>query len=1064
MLNHDRKHPLQLAATLLVVGCAWLTPDSASAATFVVVSSGDGGDASPGDGACATAAGVCTLRAAIQEHNALGGANAIHFNLSPLAAIRPSTNLPAPDSDLVIDGTTQPGFTGIPLVVLDGVDVGGGIGLRPDGRSEIRGLVLVLWERGIVLDRGPDVVVAGNFIGLSLSGISAQRNGYGNLIASPHHVIGGPDPADRNWISGNDIAGIEIYDTGDYTLIEGNYLGTDAGGNLDVPNTIGIESFGAQDVVIRDNLISGNTYFGLRLMGIGGAVTGNLIGTDASGTLPIPNEIGAEISGNGTQVGPVVGGPEPGAGNTISGNSFGALDVSAEVLVQGNRIGTARDDLRPISNGEFGISAQGPATIGGAAPGAGNVIAYNGGLGINPGPGIQARDVVFMQRNSIFSNAGLGIHRTWDPVYGAFLSEARSTRVRGSAVFLPFRSVTVDLYANTSLDPSGFGEGETWIGSAAVFTDAAGSATFEISLAFPMAPGLFVSATITDTDEGTSGFSPGLEVSGCLPGSGPCCDADGDLLPAGTGCRPAAGACDLTEVCDGASAACPPDAFLPSGATCRAAAGDCDAAESCAGDSAACPADLFLPDTALCRSTAGACDLAESCTGLAAACPEDAVHPVTVVCRAAVGACDLAETCTGASAACPPDAVFGEDTICRPASCVDGVETLATACAGTAGTCPPRSERPCAAYACGPTGCLTGCQTGADCAPGYTCEAGACLAPGGLGDPCFSAAECLSSSCVDGFCCDGSCAGQCEACDRAGAEGACGPVEGEPHGERTPCTADGSACGGACDGTNPEACAYPGVETPCREASCIDAVAVLPAACQGDGACPAEQAQACAPADCDGAICGKGCALDADCGAGQYCAAGVCADKLTQGEPCSGDHQCLSGPCVDGFCCDGACAGQCEACDLAGSEGACGPVEGAPHGGRAACAGQGACQGSCDGSDRDACALPVAGTACSPARCENYLATLAGTCDGAGTCSAATQVSCVPYVCGADGCLTTCLSSMDCVGGHECADGQCRPFELEASSGCGTSGGSDLGGLVSVLLLAGLWFARRRPR
>lgn len=61
-------------AMLLVVGLAVVTARPAAAAvhTFVVDSVEFGGpDASPGDGTCATAAGTCTLRAAIEESNAL---------------------------------------------------------------------------------------------------------------------------------------------------------------------------------------------------------------------------------------------------------------------------------------------------------------------------------------------------------------------------------------------------------------------------------------------------------------------------------------------------------------------------------------------------------------------------------------------------------------------------------------------------------------------------------------------------------------------------------------------------------------------------------------------------------------------------------------------------------------------------------------------------------------------------------------------------------------------------------------------------------------------------------
>jgi len=59
----------------LLVAAALAAP--ACAATFVVDSAIDAVDEGPGDGICRTAAGACTLRAAVQEANALAGPDAI---------------------------------------------------------------------------------------------------------------------------------------------------------------------------------------------------------------------------------------------------------------------------------------------------------------------------------------------------------------------------------------------------------------------------------------------------------------------------------------------------------------------------------------------------------------------------------------------------------------------------------------------------------------------------------------------------------------------------------------------------------------------------------------------------------------------------------------------------------------------------------------------------------------------------------------------------------------------------------------------------------------------------
>ncbi|HOX47522.1 MAG TPA: hypothetical protein PK668_28270, partial [Myxococcota bacterium] len=317
----------------------------------------------------------------------------------------------------------------------------------------------------------------------------------------------------------------------------------------------------------------------------------------------------------------------------------------------------------------------------------------------------------------------------------------------------------------------------------------------------------------------------------CTGASGLC--PDDVLAAAGVPCREVAGPCDLSESCSGSSAACPPDTFQPDTFECRAPAAACDRAERCTGGGAACPADSLQPSIFVCRPAAGPCDLAESCSGSAAGCPEDSFQPAGLECRVAAGWCDLTERCTGAGASCPDDSfrsstyecrpaagvcdpgelcpgnspdcpadsLAAADTACRAGSCTHGVETDTTYCNGTTVDCPAATTSPCDPYTCGPDACLATCSGANDCLPGYRCDAGSCVSAGAQGAPCLAAAECLSEFCVDGFCCDGACTGQCEGCDLAGSEGACGPVEGEPHGERTPCAADGSVCDGACDGT-----------------------------------------------------------------------------------------------------------------------------------------------------------------------------------------------------------------------------------------------------------------------
>ena len=70
-----------------------------NAADFTVDTTADGTDASPGDGACASFSGACTLRAAIMEANALAGAETITL---PAGTYRPA--LGVNDEDLGAEG------------------------------------------------------------------------------------------------------------------------------------------------------------------------------------------------------------------------------------------------------------------------------------------------------------------------------------------------------------------------------------------------------------------------------------------------------------------------------------------------------------------------------------------------------------------------------------------------------------------------------------------------------------------------------------------------------------------------------------------------------------------------------------------------------------------------------------------------------------------------------------------------------------------------------------------------------------------------------------------------
>ncbi len=421
---------------------------------------------------------------------------------------------------------------------------------------------------------------------------------------------------------------------------------------------------------------------------------------------------------------------------------------------------------------------------------------------------------------------------------------------------------------------------------------------------------------------------------------------------------------------------------------------------------------------AACNGQCEACDVAGSVGTCVAV--SGAPHGARVVCDSDGTSCGGA--CDGASrTAC---AYPGAASSCRAASCAAGTATLAAACDGQ-GHCPAAQTEACAPYVCGAAACSGNCGVDADCTAGNWCSGGVCEPKKTPGVACGADHQCGSGFCTDGVCCDVACDGQCEACDVAGSVGSCSAVTGSPHAGRAQCASDGSSCGGACSGQRRDACTYPTASVQCRAASCAAGVATLAAACDGAGACPAEQTQACTPFVCGASACLGNCHADADCSAGNWCAAGVCVPKRAPGVACGGANQCGSGFCVDGVCCDVACDGQCQACDVPGSAGSCVPVAGAPHGGRPACATDGtACGGQCGGEDPTACAYPA--TECRAASCAGGVATMAATCSE-GRCPPAQERSCGRFACGSSACMGDCASDAQCADGSWCAAGVCEP-------------------------------------
>jgi hypothetical protein len=193
-----------------------------------------------------------------------------------------------------------------------------------------------------------------------------------------------------------DSPAILVEGTGDH--VEGNFIGTDVTGTQVAGNaSFGIQIAGSNAVVggttpDARNIISGNgnsssvLYLdegGIRDRGTGDTVQGNFIGTDVSGKIALGNG-GQGVTGGGSGVAvygnnATIGGTAPGAGNLISGNQSG-IGAGGSGVIEGNLIGTDVSGTSALGNSE-GIRAGNPMTIGGNSitnPAARNVISGNG--------------------------------------------------------------------------------------------------------------------------------------------------------------------------------------------------------------------------------------------------------------------------------------------------------------------------------------------------------------------------------------------------------------------------------------------------------------------------------------------------------------------------------------------------------------------------------------------------------------------------------------------------------------------------------------------------------------
>jgi len=225
---------------------------------------------------CVTTKNDCTgcgsLRDAIANANSSPGMDEISFNdafSGSTQTITLSSPLPSLTEAVVLDGTSNCGSQTINKVRVDGGNNLSRAVNLPSGGSVVRGLVVTRFNNGMQLSQSTGNIIEGNFIGVDAGGNNARGNGRGVMVNNAaNNTIGGTASPSTNIISGN-TTGIEI-------------SGNNATGNLVRLNLIG---------VTNNNTAIGNDQNGIDILS--GAAR-NTIG----GTTPQAGNVLNVIAGN----------------------------------------------------------------------------------------------------------------------------------------------------------------------------------------------------------------------------------------------------------------------------------------------------------------------------------------------------------------------------------------------------------------------------------------------------------------------------------------------------------------------------------------------------------------------------------------------------------------------------------------------------------------------------------------------------------------------------------------------------------------------------------------------
>lgn len=615
-------------------------------------------------------------------------------------------------------------------------------------------------------------------------------------------------------------------------FVYNNNIGTDPTGMLARPNTTtGILIDGQAQATLEVNLVSGNP---VGVTVVDGAATdaGDSIGRNANNSGYLPNGTGILLDGASFSVGY----PYP----TVAGNTGDGIHIKGA----GSNVNISAN-TSIFANGGAGIAVEASARsnfFSGAS------IHDNGGLGIdlldaNGNYGVTPNDPGD-------ADAGANDLQNFPTGKTGFPAPRlcnNGTLVDGGLDSLPNTQFKISLYQSPQCDPSGYGEGQQYVSSQTITTDATGHKDFVFNLPTAIMGG-WVVTLLADGPGGTSEFSECAALQATCPPVPPSTTTSTTTtqtattmtatttstttttagpttttMPGATTTTTTAttttsttvtstttsttrttttsttvpvcgnGIVEAGEACDfgannGLGNCCDATTcqLTAPDIICRAHSGPCDTDAVCSGTTDACPENLPKPSNAICRQAEGPCDQAEFCDGAHPSCPANVFKPSTTECGPPpAGPCELQAHCTGASAQCPAKQLTTD--VCRPSVGECDVEE---SCLGDGPYCPPDQFAP-AGTACG--GTPDTCQEASACS-GFSpqCPSGPAKADG---------TECGDGSCdTPGQCTGGQCKTPC-AGDAAVAGGAgkvtvvctLSDVNGD---QQASCSAEGYSTGG----------------------------------------------------------------------------------------------------------------------------------------------------------------------------------------------------------------------------------------------------------------------------